>query len=181
MSRGRLLLRVVATPWLLPLLGAAPAAFLLLGQRSTQLSLLLAFRLRVLRTETSPGGGAAIRLYIYGDASGTASAMAETSELVRTCLEHAEGCGQCPALIAGDLNTTLDTLDCAPALAVGGWIDLCREATCAAPEGDFTEQRESQKRKYAAWYAMADEMDASYGTRFELNDDDDDDDDDDDE
>lgn len=80
----------------------------------------------------SPGGPTALRLYnIYGQVDRRAEAKAETSELVRACVEEAESQGQCPALVGGDLNTTTEELECAADLAVSGWADLSAEPTCA--------------------------------------------------
>ena len=74
-----------------------------------------------------------MRLYcVYGSAAGTPEAQQETTEMVRACLLDAEGCGQVPALIAGDFNLTADCLGCAAELAVSGWADLHDAPTCAA-------------------------------------------------
>lgn len=80
----------------------------------------------------SAGGPAAFRLYtVYGEVAADKAATEHTAELVRACLADAEGHGQCPALIAGDMNVTISKLGCAAELAVSGWADLGTAATCA--------------------------------------------------
>ena len=87
---------------------------------------------RVVAAVWSPGGPVSFRLYgIYGDASGTPAAHAETNEFIRWCLQDAEAAGQVPALIAGDINADWGALQVAPELVVSGWADLGDAPTCA--------------------------------------------------
>ena len=57
-----------------------------------------------------PGGPGAVRIYnLYGDAAGDQKALDETTEITRACAWDSEVHGQCPAILAGDFNQTLDS------------------------------------------------------------------------
>ena len=73
----------------------------------------------------APGPGSKVRVYcVYGEASDSPAATADTSRLCRECFMDSEQAGCTPALVAADLNCEVAAMDCQYAMAVGGWKDL---------------------------------------------------------
>ena len=82
-------------------------------------------------TITSMGG---VVWAIYGYDRPTAAELAELQEVVKGLVIQARSFGDLPALLAGDLNATLDECAFLKGLARGGWRDLGRFPTCMAAQ-----------------------------------------------
>ena len=71
------------------------------------------------------GGQTPIRVTnLYGEGEGTAEIAARVSSMVDGGLAQAEAAGGIPALVCGDLNHVLGSLDVVATVVASGWSDL---------------------------------------------------------